>query len=270
MNSVIDRFLRDATADEYRWGRPRRPDERPVVGVSRGLVVIVGAAAVGLIGVLAVATARGSETERLETRAELVSRVISASDVVEGLQQEVSDRSEEVDRLRADLLAAGEGSRQSIELERLATEAGTTTLIGPGLTITMDDAPDAEPGSLNRVLDRDLQAIVNELWRAGAEGIAINDQRLVETSAIRSAGDAILVNYHPLTRPYVISAVERRDPLDSTGIREVLDALAVDYGLVSDLEQRDVTLPPGQISEPRHAVVLDDEVGSPSSRGESS
>lgn len=268
MTSVIDRFIRDATSDEYRWARPRRPDESTAAGLSRGVVVIVGAAAVGLIAVLAVISARISETERLATRAELVSRVLSASDAVDALQQEVSDQSAQVDRLRADLLAAGDGSRESGELARLAEEAGTTALVGPGLTVTMDDAPDAEPGSLNRVLDRDLQAIVNELWRAGAQGIAINDQRLVETSAIRGAGDAILVNYHPLTRPYVISAVQRDDLLDTSGIREVLDTLAVDYGLVSDLEQGDVTLPPGQVSEPRSAVVLGEGSGAPSGMGE--
>ena len=270
MSSVIDRFIRDATSDEYRWARPRRPDESTAVGLSRGLVVIVGAAAVGLVGVLAVISARMTETERLETRAELVSRVLSASDAVDALQQQVSARTEQVDRLRADLLAAGDGSRESRELDRLAREAGTTALVGPGLIVTMDDAPDAEPGSLNRVLDRDLQSIVNELWRAGAQGIAINDQRLVETSAIRGAGDAILVNYHPLTRPYVISAVQRDDRLDTQGISTVLDTLAVDYGLVSELEQGDVALPPGQISEPRSAVVLGEVSGALSGRGEAS
>lgn len=261
MSSVIDRFIRDATADEYRWARPRRQDESTAGGLLRGLLVIVGAASVGLIAVLAVVSARLSETERLETREELVSRVLSASEAVDALQEEVAVRSEQVDRLRTDLLSAGEGSQESAELDRLAELAGTTTLVGPGVVVTLDDAPDAEPGSLNRVLDRDLQAIVNELWSAGAQGIAINDQRLVETSAIRGAGDAILVNYHPLTRPYVISSVQRDAPLDMTGIREVLDVLALDYGLVSDLEQGDVTLPPGQVSLPRTAVVLDEASG---------
>ncbi len=270
MTSVIERFLRDATADEYRWARPRRPDGSSAAGLSRGLVVIVGAAAVGLVGVLAAISARTSEAERLETRAELVSRVLTASDAVDVLQQEVSARTEEVDRLSADLFAAGEGSRESVELEQLALQAGTTALTGPGLIITMDDAPDAQPGSLNRVLDRDLQAIVNELWRAGAQGIAINDQRLVETSAIRSAGDAILVNYHPLARPYSIRAVQGDGPLDPTGIGDVLTTLAVDYGLVSALQQRDVALPPGQVSVPRSAVVVGEEPVAPLGRGEAS
>ncbi len=58
-----------------------------------------------------------------------------------------------------------------------------------------------------RVLSKDLQVVTNALWEAGAEAISINGQRLTARSAIRFAGDAILVNYRPLTRPYVISAI---------------------------------------------------------------
>ena len=57
------------------------------------------------------------------------------------------------------------------------------------------------------MLDRDLQTVVNGLWAAGAEAVAVNGQRLTALSAIRSAGDAILVDYRPLTRPYVVTAI---------------------------------------------------------------
>ncbi len=57
------------------------------------------------------------------------------------------------------------------------------------------------------MLSKDLQVVTNALWEAGAEAISINGQRLTARSAIRFAGDAILVNYRPLTRPYVISAI---------------------------------------------------------------
>lgn len=54
---------------------------------------------------------------------------------------------------------------------------------------------------------RDLQVVVNGLWAQGAEAIAINDQRLTSTSSIRFAGEAIVVDFRGLTRPYVISAI---------------------------------------------------------------
>ena len=57
------------------------------------------------------------------------------------------------------------------------------------------------------MLDRDLQIIVNGLWAAGAEAIAINGERLTTLSAIRSAGQAILVDFRPLVPPYVVEAI---------------------------------------------------------------
>jgi uncharacterized protein YlxW (UPF0749 family) len=54
---------------------------------------------------------------------------------------------------------------------------------------------------------------VNGLWAAGAEAIAINGQRLTATTAIRNAGQAILVAYRPLQPPYVISAIGDPDTL---------------------------------------------------------
>ena len=78
-------------------------------------------------------------------------------------------------------------------------------------TVTLDDAATAAgrrpTRALDRVLDRDLQSVVNGLWAAGAEAVAVNGQRLTALSAIRSAGDAILVDYRPLTRPYVVVAI---------------------------------------------------------------
>jgi uncharacterized protein YlxW (UPF0749 family) len=61
------------------------------------------------------------------------------------------------------------------------------------------------------VLSKDLQIVTNGLWEAGAEAMAINGQRLTARSAIRFAGEAILVNYRPLTRPYVITALGSPD-----------------------------------------------------------
>ena len=52
------------------------------------------------------------------------------------------------------------------------------------------------------MLDIDLQILANGLWQAGAEAVAINGHRLSSLTAIRSAGDAITVDYRSLTRPY--------------------------------------------------------------------
>ena len=78
--------------------------------------------------------------------------------------------------------------------------------VGPGHR-RQRPAPGRLAAAQGRVLDRDLQIVVNGLWAAGAEAISINGQRLTALSAIRSAGEAILVDFRPLSPPYVVSAV---------------------------------------------------------------
>ena len=65
----------------------------------------------------------------------------------------------------------------------------------------------ADEASQGRVIAKDLQYVTNALWESGAEAISINGKRLTSTSSIRFAGSAIIVDYRPLTRPYVITAL---------------------------------------------------------------
>jgi uncharacterized protein YlxW (UPF0749 family) len=66
-----------------------------------------------------------------------------------------------------------------------------------------------------RIQDVDLQLATNALWGAGAEGVAINGERIIATTAIRSAGSSVLINYRVLTSPYVVEAVGDTTALDS-------------------------------------------------------
>ena len=78
---------------------------------------------------------------------------------------------------------------------------------GPGVLVVVDDSPSAAADARDRVLDLDLQVLANGLWEAGAEAVAINGHRLSSLTAIRSAGDAITVDYRSLTRPYRVEAI---------------------------------------------------------------
>jgi uncharacterized protein YlxW (UPF0749 family) len=112
------------------------------------------------------------------------------------------------------------GGRSDIvdRADALGLWAGEIAVTGPGLEYTLADARSAAPGvgqdprsdvetDEGIVLDRDLQIVVNGLWAAGAEAVAVNGQRLTALSAIRSAGRAILVDYRPLVPPYVVQAI---------------------------------------------------------------
>ncbi len=112
------------------------------------------------------------------------------------------------------------------DISRLGLLTGALPTSGPGITVTVDDAsavapvdgsdPRADTSAQDgRVLDQDLQSVVNGLWAAGAEAVSVNGQRLTALAAIRSAGEAILVDYRPLAPPYRVLAIGDADSLTS-------------------------------------------------------
>ena len=105
------------------------------------------------------------------------------------------------------------------EVERLRAQAGLTSVEGPGVVVEMRDSPRALlPGEdPNNVLVHytDLQAVVNELWAAGAEAVAINGERFTVGSSIQCVGATILVNRRRVTPPLRIEAIGQPETLDS-------------------------------------------------------
>lgn len=92
---------------------------------------------------------------------------------------------------------------------------GKTDLMGQGIEMTLKDDPDATRESIgvfddisdHIIHDADLRYIVNELKNAGAEAIAINGQRVVNTTAITCIGNVIKVNDEKTTSPFTIKAI---------------------------------------------------------------
>ena len=267
MNDVLQRFMRQATQDDYVRVRPSASSQDDVEHVARrggadhrpagALAVAVAAAILGMVLVAAAVSFRSSAESRNSTQAALTERVRDLTSEVRGLQEQVSAQGATVDELRRDLVDSDADAARTAELGILAKDGGTAQVSGPGLVVTIDDAPNAEADSLNRGLDRDLQDIVNALWRMGAQGVAVNGQRLTQTSAIRGAGDAILVNYQPLTRPYVVTAVGTSSSGEgATDLEALLDLLSKDYGLLSQVATGDVALPAGETHGSRFARTL--------------
>lgn len=96
-------------------------------------------------------------------------------------------------------------------IERLRGLAGLAAVQGPGVIAELADSPQAPRtrGELTdlRIQDVDLQLVVNALWAAGAEAVALNGRRIVATTAIREAGDRVLVNFDPVASPYRVVAI---------------------------------------------------------------
>lgn len=137
--------------------------------------------------------------------------------------------------------------------------SGAVAVHGPGVKLVVDDAKEATEGGngnpretsgfsdTGRVRDRDMQRVVNGLWESGAEAVSINGQRLTALSAIRAAGDAILVDNKPLVPPYTVLAVgdgERLSTRFQNGADGLyLHALQENYGIRTAISvEKDVQL----------------------------
>lgn len=139
-------------------------------------------------------------------RATLVAQVQERRADLTAVQTEIGELRDQNVTLaaRLDDLGSTEQTERN-RLRRLEVRTGFTAVKGPGVLITADDAPDGDATQMIR--DEDLALLVNGLWRAGAEAIAINDQRLTVLTSIRNRGPAIQVNRSPVPAPYTIAAI---------------------------------------------------------------
>ncbi len=188
-----------------RAASPSRRRRRIGAGLSLALV--------GLLLAAAIVQADASRPAVAQRRLDLIARIQAQTKRYDTVTGQAAALQADVDRLKSAALGAtAAGQLLDQQLGRLELGAAQLPVKGPGLRITLDDAVTLGPGAagdqaLGRVLDTDLQMVVNGLWAAGAEAVSVNGQRLTSLSAIRSAGDAILVDYRPLTRPYVVLAI---------------------------------------------------------------
>lgn len=225
---------------------------------------------VGLMIGISTANLRGRDGTRSVARADLIRQIEDRQDVVDAHGDRIRTLQGEIDvataRLDPDLVGT---QRQEIDAQRVAS--GLVGVRGPGLRITLDDAPgtgttaDGNPrtgtSEEGRVRSKDLQLLTNGLWDAGAEAIAINGQRLTARTAIRFAGEAILVNFRPLVRPYTIEAIG--DPVQmQTAFAEgtagsYLTGLRTNYGIETSLTTQDeLNLPSAVNVSTREAKVI--------------
>lgn len=254
LNNVMDHSLDDGYAEasarrraDGSAGLPRTLKSK--LGLAAGLVVAA------LVVTLGAAEARVSAPVVAKEREELIDRINAETRAADTLESDV-------DKLRSDV---SERQRKALEQhggdqgELVAVLSGATPVQGPGVKLVVDDAKNTDQGGggpresssfsdTGRVRDRDMQRVVNGLWESGAEAIAINGQRLTALSAIRAAGDAILVDNRPLVPPYTVLAVGDgknlaaafRDSADG----QYLNALKESFDIRTSLsDQAEVRLP---------------------------
>lgn len=201
--SLLTDLQENALEPEYRAARERGEKRSPGVLL---LTVAILAALIALAGVNTFRTSdeaaseRQSLLEQVEESQARLSELEQASRELEAQIQELSDRQVTDPALRA-------------ELDLLAPLAGDVPVSGPGIVVRVDDA--ATAGGEGVVFDSDLTRLVNGLWQAGAEAIAINGRRITTLTPIRSAGSAITVDYVSLNPPYTVEVIGDPDTLQA-------------------------------------------------------
>ncbi|MEU5213737.1 DUF881 domain-containing protein [Streptomyces sp. NPDC020742] len=255
LTNVMDHSLDDGYAEAA-----ARRSETGVRGLPRTLRAKLGLAAglvlAALVVTVGAAQARISAPTLAKEREELINRIQKGTAEADRQQQQVDALRDDVGRMQREALKKHGGDR----VEVLSLLSGSTQVTGPGVKLVVDDAKGAESNGggpressgfsdTGRVRDRDMQRVVNGLWESGAEAISVNGQRLTSLSAIRAAGDAILVDNKPLVPPYTVLAVGDGQRL-STAFQDSADGqylhvLQENYGVRTRISaENEVTLPP--------------------------
>lgn len=186
-------------------------------------------------------------------------------DLIRAEERRLADVTARTESLRADIQAATDAAARSDgriaavseQAADLSFAAGVGPVIGPGLTVTLADAPrqadrllpaGASPDDLV-VHQQDVQAVVNALWAGGAEALQIMDQRVISTSAVRCVGNTLILQGRVYSPPYVVRAIGDPDrltlALDSSVNVQLFRVYVERYGLVYRTQANDRNRLPG-------------------------
>jgi uncharacterized protein YlxW (UPF0749 family) len=202
----------------------------------------------GLLFATSAATAKGTDLRGGRSNlAELIRRQ----------QHSLEQQSRELTALqeRVQSLTAAEGARDArvaeanAAAESLLDPAGLKPVSGPGITVTLDDAPRLPNGASQAdvppdflvVHQQDVQAVVNALWAGGAKAIKLMDQRVISTSAVRCVGNTLILQGVVYSPPFTVTAVgdpgDLKDALDASPAvsiyKQYVDAYHLGYSVKS-------------------------------------
>jgi uncharacterized protein YlxW (UPF0749 family) len=282
--SLLDAILAEtldpayAQAAEARRTREAGGAAAPRRWKGRTLVALTMALA-GLLVAVAYSQAAASAKGREQVRAALIADIDRETGISDGLSAQLQKLRTTVSDTRDTLLATTTVGQQALDSLAAAEQgAAAVPVTGPGLLVTLANADPkgaadpvggtAEPDARGQVQDGDLQLVVNALWAAGAEAISINGERLGPTTAIRFAGQAVLVDFRPVANPYQVSAIGNQESLSRRFLASPdvgsLAVISQSFGLRFEFaKENKLTLPAASTLDLRSAQPLSAS-GSPS------
>lgn len=201
----------------------------------------------GLLITIAAIAARGTDLRS--------DRNLTLRDLITEMGATNAQLGAEIDATRRDVSAlTGQDlgfSGLQRELDEAALQASVSPVEGPGLRVTLMDAPhDVKPAGASDddlvVHEQDIQAVVNALWAGGAEAMTIQGQRVVSTTGIKCVGNTVVLHGVPYAPPYVIEAIGDVELLEGSVerapavqvYRQYVEAYGLEYsqGRVDNIE----------------------------------
>ena len=187
----------------------------------------------------------------LKDNSGLRDELLSVQGEYQALYRELENKEKILEKTRQNAANNNESdSKNEEEIKNNKKLLGLTDISGQGLTIKLDEnrqVNSEEVLNINGYLvhEEDLLYIVNELFNAGADAVAINDQRVVNTTAILCDGNIIRINGKMVGVPITIKAIGYPESLDYALTRPggYLEMMANDGVIVSVERNENITIP---------------------------
>jgi uncharacterized protein YlxW (UPF0749 family) len=178
------------------------------------IAAIVAFAAAGFLLAASTLTANGSDI-RVERPAQLRDLVQNEANKIDKLENNLIDIQSEIEEITNGSVRS-EIETTQLKIQQLSPVAGFTSMVGPGLVITLNDAPQVdlsipenERPDVNDLLihQEDVQSVVNALWAGGAQGVSLMGKRVIATSAVKCVGNTLLLHGKVYSPPFRIEAI---------------------------------------------------------------
>ena len=215
---------------------------------SSKIAAIVAFAAAGFLLAASTLTANGSDI-RVERPAELRDLVRNEAKKIDGIENNLISIQLEIEEI-TNSSARSEIESAQLKVKQLLPIAGFTSMVGPGLVVTLNDAtqvdlsiPENERPDVNDLLihQEDVQAVVNALWAGGAQGVSLMGKRVIATSAVKCVGNTLLLHGKVYSPPFKIEAIGDVTKLTNSLKEDPNVAILQDYvdvyGLVYDVQK---------------------------------
>ena len=220
------------------------------------IAAIVAFAAAGFLLAASTLTANGSDI-RVERPAQLRDLVQNEANKIDKLENNLIDIQSEIEEITNGSVRSEIESTQ-VKIQQLSPVAGFTAMVGPGLVITLNDAPQVdlsipenERPDVNDLLihQEDVQSVVNALWAGGAQGVSLMGKRVIATSAVKCVGNTLLLHGKVYSPPFRIEAIGDVTKLSKSLRDDPNVAILQDYvdlfGLVYEVQRAAlIELPP--------------------------